>query len=378
MPTISVCMIVKNEEKYLNQCLNSVKSFADEIIVVDTGSTDKTKDIAKEFTDKIFIFQWIDDFSAARNFALEKARKEWVFIIDADEFVNQNPKDILGQYKENKNALAFLCMQRNYTNNIHLPGFKSLNYIKEATPNNIADQFKGYTDRSYVKLFKRIPQLKFKYLVHEQLSGIVNTEEQIIKTNYIIHHLGFDALFNKSKNEYYFKLAEKQYLLNPDDDALLYNAAVAYADNNDLLKATELLSKLYSRNKEFQNVIRMLSDFLLKLGRIHDSQELIKNHIGYLENNSAKDTSEISYLYYILGLTYMHIHNYINAMPYFEKSNLLKENADAYNALAMIKVLNKQYLEAHSILKKAYVLDPYNSSINTNMAKLNLIIQKNG
>ena len=69
MITISLCMIVKNEEKKLERCLSSYAPLMDEIIVVDTGSTDKTKEIASRFTDKIYDFEWINDFSAARNFA---------------------------------------------------------------------------------------------------------------------------------------------------------------------------------------------------------------------------------------------------------------------------------------------------------------------
>ena len=102
MPTISVCMIVKNEGQYLRQCLESVKIFADEIIIVDTGSTDKTKQIAEQYTNKIYDFVWIDDFSAARNFSLSKASKEWIFVIDADEFILFNPKDVLVEFKDNK------------------------------------------------------------------------------------------------------------------------------------------------------------------------------------------------------------------------------------------------------------------------------------
>ena len=69
MVTISVCMIVKNEEAVLERCLDSLNGIAEEIIIVDTGSTDKTKEIAAKYTDKIYDFTWIHDFSAARNFA---------------------------------------------------------------------------------------------------------------------------------------------------------------------------------------------------------------------------------------------------------------------------------------------------------------------
>ena len=67
MATVSLCMIVKNEEKVLGRCLDSAKEIADEIIIVDTGSTDRTKEIAAEYTEKIYDFKWNDDFSAARN-----------------------------------------------------------------------------------------------------------------------------------------------------------------------------------------------------------------------------------------------------------------------------------------------------------------------
>lgn len=84
-PLISVCMIAKNEEKYIDQCLSSVKPIADEIIFVDTGSTDKTVEIARKYTDKIYLHPWNDSFSEARNHYLKYAKGEWIFQIDADE-----------------------------------------------------------------------------------------------------------------------------------------------------------------------------------------------------------------------------------------------------------------------------------------------------
>ncbi|CUX48838.1 SPBc2 prophage-derived glycosyltransferase SunS [Clostridium sp. C105KSO13] len=87
MITISLCMIVKDEENVLDRCLSSVADLVDEIIIVDTGSTDKTKQIAEKFTHKIFNFQWIDDFSAARNFAFEKAEMDYILWLDADDII---------------------------------------------------------------------------------------------------------------------------------------------------------------------------------------------------------------------------------------------------------------------------------------------------
>lgn len=89
---LSLCMIVRNEEKVLERCLKSVKEFVDEIIIVDTGSTDKTKQIAQKFTDKIYDFEWIDDFSAARNYAFDKAEGSYIMWLDADDVIT--PSDL--------------------------------------------------------------------------------------------------------------------------------------------------------------------------------------------------------------------------------------------------------------------------------------------
>ena len=86
---ISVCMIVLNEEKTLERVLTCVQKFADEIVVVDTGSNDKSKEIAKKFTDKVYDFEWVDDFSKARNFAFSKATMPYLMWIDADDFIDE-------------------------------------------------------------------------------------------------------------------------------------------------------------------------------------------------------------------------------------------------------------------------------------------------
>ena len=85
MITISLCMIVKNEEETLERCLDGIKDVVDEIIIVDTGSKERTKNIAKRYTDKIYDFEWINDFSAARNFSYSKAKMDYQMWLDADD-----------------------------------------------------------------------------------------------------------------------------------------------------------------------------------------------------------------------------------------------------------------------------------------------------
>ncbi|WP_066051349.1 glycosyltransferase [Robertmurraya korlensis] len=102
MSTISLCLIVKNEEEVLDQCLSSVKDVCDEIVIVDTGSTDKTKEIAAKFTDRIIDFKWIDDFSAARNFAFSHATMDYIMWLDADDSLDE--KNLM-KLKDLKNKL---------------------------------------------------------------------------------------------------------------------------------------------------------------------------------------------------------------------------------------------------------------------------------
>lgn len=84
---ISVCIIAKNEEKYIEGCLQHLKPFGFEIVVADTGSTDRTKEIAAEYADKVVDFEWIDDFSAARNFCAQHAENNWILVLDCDEYL---------------------------------------------------------------------------------------------------------------------------------------------------------------------------------------------------------------------------------------------------------------------------------------------------
>lgn len=98
--SISLCMIVKNEEDVLERCLKSVEDIVDEIIIVDTGSTDKTKDIARKFTQNVFDFEWKDDFAAARNFSFSKASKDYIFWMDADDVLLEEDRKKFKKLKE--------------------------------------------------------------------------------------------------------------------------------------------------------------------------------------------------------------------------------------------------------------------------------------
>ena len=88
MITVSLCMIVKNEEDVLSRCLSSVQGLVEEMVVVDTGSTDSTKEVARKFTDRVFDFPWAEDFSQARNFSFSQATQQFCLWMDADDVID--------------------------------------------------------------------------------------------------------------------------------------------------------------------------------------------------------------------------------------------------------------------------------------------------
>ena len=100
MVSISLCMIVKDEERVLKRCLDSLQGLMDEIIIVDTGSKDATREIAARYTDKIYDFPWIQDFSAARNFAFSKASCDYIYSADADEVIDEENRERFKALKE--------------------------------------------------------------------------------------------------------------------------------------------------------------------------------------------------------------------------------------------------------------------------------------
>lgn len=115
MITLSVCMIVKNEQDVLNNALSSIKDIADEIIIVDTGSTDKTKEIAYQYTDKVYDFEWCNDFSKARNYSFSKATMDYCMWLDADDVIKDDDREKFLLLKEELSPDISVVMMKYHT-----------------------------------------------------------------------------------------------------------------------------------------------------------------------------------------------------------------------------------------------------------------------
>lgn len=148
MITISLCMIVKNEEKVLARCLDSVADLVDEVIIVDTGSTDRTKEIAACYTKAIYDFVWIDDFAAARNFAFSKANMEYIYSADADEVLSE------------ENRERFRTLKETLLPEIEIVQMKYGNQLQFGTVYNFDEEYRP-------KLFKRRRDFVWEEPIHE-------------------------------------------------------------------------------------------------------------------------------------------------------------------------------------------------------------------
>jgi glycosyltransferase involved in cell wall biosynthesis len=136
---ISLCMMVKNESEVIYRCLDSVKDIVDEIIIVDTGSTDNTKSIVRRYTDKIFDFEWIDDFSSARNFSFNHASMDYILWVDADDVLLDSDRQKLLQLKQTLDP-SVDAVSMHY----HLAFDSEGNLISSLRRNRLVKRLKGF------------------------------------------------------------------------------------------------------------------------------------------------------------------------------------------------------------------------------------------
>jgi len=274
MTTISLCMIVKNEENYLQNCLASVKDVVDEFIIVDTGSTDNTKEIAEKFGAKVIDFTWQDDFSTARNYSLEHATKDWILWLDADETLEKIDIDNLKERLTTTEKIAFEIEIHNLT-------------FQDKTP---------FVHKS-IRLFKNHSNIAFINKVHEQPAinenSIPNYDLATLSGH--INHIGYreDVVKEKNKEERNFNILKEELKKNPHDRFLHFNIA------NEYLKKEEYHNALYhykvaTNNRKDHN---MLSHSLLRMVLSLYELERYEEMFSLLEEGQKKypDYTDIFY-----------------------------------------------------------------------------------
>lgn len=296
MIPISVCIITKNESNRLNQCLEALRPFSFEIVVVDTGSSDDSKEVACQYTDKVYDFTWIDDFSAARNYAAGCASHDMIFAIDTDEIITSLDWDALqSAIADNPKGVGYI---------------KRLDYFE-------TDQEKKHYDVMIERIYDR-RYYQYERPIHEVIvpkSDIPYTSYETIITADHVGYLGSkDEL--QSKAERNLALLKQEIKKAPDDPYNYFQVGQSYMLMRDHEHACEYFKEAVAHNPVPTDtytrvLINNYGNALIELDRPNESIQLLSYYDYYSDN--------IDYLC-MIGLSYMLIGQPLQALPEFVKA----------------------------------------------------------
>ena len=233
MPTIALSMIVKDAAKTLGACLESVRGVVDEIVIVDTGSSDSTKQIAGEFEARVSDIPWENDFAAARNKALEQVHAAWVLFLDADEILDPAAHKIIPALIADQKFAGYQVTIRNYVESLD-----DRIWDQPAKPNNsalpAARPFPGYVEHENVRLFRRDPKIYFVGRVHESVgSRIEACGLRLGRASFLIHHFGLagDPETRARKSRLYHDLGKLKIAEMPQNAQAHFELGLVELDN---------------------------------------------------------------------------------------------------------------------------------------------------
>lgn len=327
---ISVCIITKNEADKLERCLTSIKQ-ADpnnlmEIVIVDTGSTDNTIAMSKKYTDKIFEFEWCDDFSAARNFSINKATGEYILILDSDEYIVEFDMQVLLQLiSTNKDSVGRITRIDEYVQNDEL----------------VRVSF------NFNRFFKK-DLYAYRGRIHEQVV-LRNTNGDMQKsddyktynTPIKILHDGYNGDITKSKIERNLKLLLKDLEEFGDDPYILYQTGRGYYLAKDYEKACEYYGRAleFDLDPQLEYVKNMVESYGYSLIN-SDNSETARLLLGAPEVYEAFSSN--ADFCFMMGLVYMNCAKFSRAIEEFNKATTLPcniEGSNSYKAYYNIAVI---------------------------------------
>lgn len=334
--TVSLCMIARDEAEYLRRCLNSVKGLVDEIIVVDTGSADNTVEVAQAFGAKVSHFAWIDDFSAARNAAIEGASSHWIFVLDCDEVIS--PQDHAAMKKCLKSAGAYSGLRittRNYTYQTNTAGWFSCrgDYPEEM-------DYPGWFSSTKVRLFRRHSEIRFEGAVHELVENTILGSGGSIGDCYVpIHHYGYTDIATAGKK--YLAANQKKLAQNPHDVRALFELATAYCNTNRLHEAQTAIEQVADALADSAPEVLRAKYIVPRL--VYQQQGLIFERLGQLDA----------------------------AIEAYQRA--LAEDPPAFEVLNNLGVVYEKkgdFLKASSLYAQALALEPASPLIQRNLRRL--------
>jgi GT2 family glycosyltransferase/2-polyprenyl-3-methyl-5-hydroxy-6-metoxy-1,4-benzoquinol methylase/tetratricopeptide (TPR) repeat protein len=264
MVRLSLCMIVRDNEAIIEDCLASIKPWVDEMIVIDTGSRDETPKVAERLGARVYRFPWCDDFSAARNESLKYARGEWIFWMDSDDTIDHQNGRKLRQLVDNPHDPSIL----GYVMQVHCP-----------TSGN--DGITDVTAVDHVKLFRNHPDIRFECRIHEQvLPAIRRCGGEVEFTDIFVLHSGSDqtAEGQAKKYERDFHLLELELKEKPDHPFALFNLGMTHADAAQHTDAILYLKRCLEVSSPAESQVRkayaLLVSSLAAVGRHEEAQDV--------------------------------------------------------------------------------------------------------
>ncbi len=231
---ISFCAIAKNEERCIARCLSSLYGVADEIIVVDTGSTDRTVEIAKAHGAKVYHFEWINDFSAAKNYALDQATGDWVIFLDADEY-----------FPDERSAKAVRSTIEKVHSNLKYDGlYHAIRNLMDTSSKEAAEK----ANRSFnVRVFRISPNIRFKNAIHEQVSknGGETETYDMPQSESVIDHDGYKPSLIRAKEARNLEMELCEVRRGNSDPLLFYYIGRDYYHMGKYREALEYFQKYF-------------------------------------------------------------------------------------------------------------------------------------
>ncbi|WP_369900231.1 glycosyltransferase [Bacillus manliponensis] len=345
-PFITACLIVKNEEDMLRRCLESLQGGVDEIVIVDTGSTDKTKEIAKEFTDKVHDFEWTDDFAEARNYAASYATGEWIIAVDADECVDpENFKAALEEIKEHDGKYDTYAVE-------------IINFVGESANSSIVNNM--------ARVYRNDDTIHFEGAIHEQLMK-KDGEQNLVLSSVKLYHYGYlkNVIEKHNKQERNMKIIKKELKSGKDKGFTHFNYGQELRRLGKTKEALDAFIIAFQHKGSVKpdwvgKCLYFIIESLVELKRyedaltiINDAEELFANTPDfpfwrgetYLKQNRYEDAKEV----------FSHIinneHEYNNVVLHIESKSLLPHVrlAEIYTYEKQDEKALQHYVEALNI-----------------------------
>lgn len=322
MTPVSVCIIARNEENKIARCLESLLPFSFEIIVVDTGSTDRTKEVASKYTKSIYDFTWTDDFSEARNFSISKASYDWIFMIDCDEAVKSLDLEELNYFRLNLPSAVGSVNRENLSGSAENPEY--------------------YTDRTERFFNRRL--YTYTGMIHEQLTPKSGKPFDNFLLNATLFHDGYQLSPAKREEKAHrnLSLLQKQLEREPENPYLYYQLGKACEMVFDYPAACSYYAKGLEFDLEPQ--LAFVQAMTIAYGRCllqtGNREQALQLEAVY---DSFSDSADFVYL---MGIIYRENGLYENALEEFGKAvtfEFANENGAnswlAYEQMADILVL---------------------------------------